>query len=96
MFRTGSGIARILILLPLLRPLQVHLNRRAALRTLDELVSLHWLRLGERHVELVGLILGMPAARALDCSRTTTGIRLSSEALRRGMSSSSWRVRAKR
>src|SRR5215469_5221767 len=52
-------------LLPLLRPLQVHLDRRAALRALAGLVLLHRPRLCERHVEFVGLVLGMPAPGAL-------------------------------
>src|SRR5262249_27040457 len=40
-------------LLPLLRPLEVPLDLRAAPRALAWLVRLHRLRLGERHVKLV-------------------------------------------
>ena len=52
-------------LLPPLCPLQVNLKWRAALRALAGLVCLHRLRLRERHVELEGLVLGVPALGAL-------------------------------
>src|SRR5215469_14417830 len=53
-------------LLPLLRPFQVHLDRRAAFRALAGLVSLHRLRLGERKIKFLDLVLGMSAPGALD------------------------------
>src|SRR5262249_17454190 len=53
-------------LLPLLRALKVHLDRRPALRALTRLIRVYRLRLGERHVELVNLVLGMPATGTLD------------------------------
>ena len=66
----GHSVARAQVdepdLLPLLRPPRVHLDRRAALWAIAGLVSLHRLRFGERHVEFVGFVLGMPAASALD------------------------------
>src|SRR5262249_25588091 len=50
----------------LLRPLQVHLYLRAAPRALAGLVRLYRLRLGGRHIEFVGLVLGVPAVGAID------------------------------
>jgi hypothetical protein len=52
-------------LLPLLRPLQVDVHRRAALRAFAGLGGFHRLRFLEWHVELVGLIL-IESALALD------------------------------
>jgi hypothetical protein len=61
-----SRISLLLLLLALLRPLEVHLNWLPALRALARLGSLHWLRLGERHVEFVCLVFSMPALRTFN------------------------------
>ena len=53
-------------LLPLVRPLQVHQDRRSAFRALAGLARLYRLRPGERLVELVGLVPCVPAPGAFD------------------------------
>jgi hypothetical protein len=53
------------LLLPL-SSLQVHVNRPATFRAFAGLLGLHRLRLGERHIEFVGVLLGVPAPGALD------------------------------
>jgi hypothetical protein len=69
-------------LLPLLRPLQVHLNPSAAFRARAGLVGLHGLRLSERHIELIGVVFGVSAPGALDARiLTITGIRVSTQGL---------------
>jgi hypothetical protein len=49
-----------------LRPLQVHLNRSAALWALAGLAGFHGLRFSERHIKFVGIILGVPAPGAFN------------------------------
>jgi hypothetical protein len=63
----------------------VHLYRRTALRALARFVRLHQLRLGERDVEVVTLVLGMSASGALDAHPQNDRDLVSMEALRRSI-----------
>ena len=64
------------IYLPLLRPLQEHMNLRTALRTLAGLARFHRLRLAEREVELEGFVLACPHRAHSTRILTTTGMSL--------------------